>query len=179
MHYFLLGPSGVGKTTFGDWLGARRYLHIPIDRPDRRDGIDVAGLRDLWNKLGQGDPGPMADELQDRADAKGKKGCVLTFPSVTFFPLNWVDLLAKHDIAVRYLYGHKELCITAFLGRERHPQRDRAFWLHNNKSYEAMGAADLAPYRVDTITLSKKRRKGRRIGKRLTGREIAKRLNIV
>jgi len=36
MHYFLLGPSGVGKTTFADRLQANRnYHHVAVDRGDQ------------------------------------------------------------------------------------------------------------------------------------------------
>jgi hypothetical protein len=42
-------------------------------------------LTEPWGKLWQGDdPAPFARELQERANAKGKKGCVLTFWSVFF-----------------------------------------------------------------------------------------------
>jgi|HubBroStandDraft_6_1064221.scaffolds.fasta_scaffold45863_5 adenylate kinase family enzyme len=55
MHYFLLGPSGVGKTTFGDWLQDNcQYLHIPVDRGDRDNGLVTEGLIELWNKLLEG-----------------------------------------------------------------------------------------------------------------------------
>lgn len=72
MHYFLLGPSGVGKTTFGDWLqDNRRYLHIAVDRGDRDNGLNTEGLIELWNKLLEGNPAPFDSELQKRARAKG------------------------------------------------------------------------------------------------------------
>src|SRR5262245_55884084 len=108
MHYFLLGPSGVGKTTFGDWLEAnRQYSHLAVDRGNQTDGLTAEGLIGLWNNL-LPDPAPFARKLQERAQTEGKKGCVLTFPSITFFVLGWIDHVANHDMAVRYLYGPKE-----------------------------------------------------------------------
>jgi len=170
MHYFLLGPSGVGKTTFGDWLHIyRQYHHIAIDRGDT-DGMFAERLAEPWAELRQGDPAPFVRELQERAKAEDKKGCVLTFWSVIFISPDTIGWLAKQDIAVRYLYGPKELCIQAFVRREGRPDRDRAFWSENNKSYEAMGVPELAPYRADVIKPS---------GERLTGREIAELLKIV
>jgi hypothetical protein len=169
MHYFLLGPSGVGKTTFGDWLHIyREYLHIAIDCGDT-DGMIAEGLAEPWAKLRQGDPAPFTLELQERAKAKGMKGCVLTFWSVIFISPDTIGWLAKYDIAVRYLYGPKELCIQSFVRREARPDRNRAFWSENNKSYEAMGGLELAPYRANVIKPS---------GERLTGSEIAKLLKI-
>ena len=93
---------------------------------------------------------------------------MLTFPSVTHFGLWWIDLLAKHNIAVRYLYGPKELCIKEYALRE--PDRDRAFWSTNNdENYEKIGASDLIPYRADIIKPS---------GERLSEEEMAKLLKI-
>jgi hypothetical protein len=173
MHYFLLGPSGVGKTTFGDWLGANRkyqYLHLAVDRGEKDDGLTAEGLIKLWDQLTQGNPAPLARKLQDLAESKGEKSCALTFPSVTFFPAASIDHLAEHNIAVRYLYGPKESCIENYVRRENRPDRDRAFWCQNNRLYEKMGAPELAPYRVDIIDPS---------GKRLTESEIAELLEIV
>jgi hypothetical protein len=170
MHYFLLGPSGVGKTTFGDWLQAQRqYLHIAVDRGDEVDCLTAEGLIESWHKLTQGDPAPFASALQDRAEANGKKGCALTFWSVVFCEPHVIEALAKHDIAVWYLYGPKELCIGAFIGRENRPDRDRAFWCKNNKTYQRMGGPGLSSYRADIIEPS---------GRRLGGEEIAGLLRI-
>jgi hypothetical protein len=174
MHYFVLGPSGVGKTTFGDWLQAnRQYDHLAVDRGDEQNGLIAEGLVDPWNRLTQGDAAPFGEALQERADAEGKKGCVLTFYSVDFFPLDWIVYLAGHDIAVRYLYGDKEKCIEAYLDREKregHP-KTREFWSTNNEeNYGKIGAADLSPYRANIIDPS---------GKRLSEEEIAKLLKIV
>jgi hypothetical protein len=168
MHYFLLGPSGVGKTTFGDWLQENlQYLHVAVDRGDKPNGLIAEGLTESWRKLLQGDPAPFARELHERA--KGKKGCVLTFYSVDIFAPDEIDRLAEHNIAVWYLYGPKEFCIEAYVGRENRPDRDRAFWCQNNRTYQRMGGPGLSSYRADIIKSS---------GERLTGSEIAKLLKI-
>jgi len=79
----LLGPSGVGKTTFADWLQANRnYHHVAVDRGDQPNGLVAEGFDELAGKLEQGDPAPFASELQKRAKAKVEKGCVLTFYSL-------------------------------------------------------------------------------------------------
>ena len=86
MHYFLLGPSGVGKTRFANWLRANRgYLHIPIDRGDQGNGLIAEGLVDLWKELNDGNPAPFARELDKRAKAANKAGCVLDFLERLFF----------------------------------------------------------------------------------------------
>jgi len=93
---------------------------------------------------------------------------VLTFPSVTHFGPWWIDHLTKHNIAVRYLYGPKELCIREYLLRE--PDRDRAFWSkYNDENYTLIGAPEMISYRADVIKPS---------GERLSPEEIARLLNI-
>ena len=122
MHYFLFGPSGVGKTRFGDWLQDNlQYLNIPVDRGDQDNGLITEGLIELWNKLLEGDPAPFSGELQGRAESKGEKGCVLAFYSVDFLAPYAIGRLAKHDIAGRYLYGPKESCIESYVRRENLP----------------------------------------------------------
>jgi hypothetical protein len=102
MHYFLLGPSGVGKTTFANWLGANRdYLHIPIDLGDQGNGLIAEGLVDVAIQLLQGDPAPFASELDKRAKAAGKTGCVLDFWSVLFVDREGITKLAEDGIALR------------------------------------------------------------------------------
>jgi hypothetical protein len=168
MHYFLLGPSGVGKTTFGNWLqDNRQYLHIPADRGDGYGGLVAERLWGLWIKLKQGDPKPFADELQARA--KGKNGSVLSFPSAEFFEPKQIDNLAAYDIAVRYLYGPKEACMAEYNRRENRQVGDR-IWCQWNRNYQRMGGPGLSEYRADIIEAS---------GKRLSGEEIAGLLKIV
>ena len=77
MHYLLLGPSGVGKTTFGDWLGANRgfrYLHIDVDGGGKTDALTAEGLKESWDKLAQKDPAPFARKLQNLAKLKARTG---------------------------------------------------------------------------------------------------------
>jgi hypothetical protein len=109
MHYFFLGPSGVGKSTFADWVDTnRRNRHIPIDRGDDLDGLRAEGILREWVELKHGDPTAFVRALNERAIAAGKIGCVLTLWSIVFFDLSEMRKLAEHGIAVRYLYGPKE-----------------------------------------------------------------------
>ena len=185
MHYFLLGPSGVGKTWFGNWLEAnRQYHHIRVDNGDQ--GSELVKEKRLWELWLHGNPGtpfatsplfiPLAGrfsvELQKCADANGKKGCVLTFWSYTVFGPSEIDSLAEHNIAVNYFYGPKEKCIEAAVSREAangHAERDRAHWCKHNQTYQRIGGPGLSSYRADIIEPS---------GERLSEEEIAKLLKI-
>jgi hypothetical protein len=98
MHYFLLGPSGVGKTWLGNWLEAKRqFHHIRVDNGDQDS--ELLKEEKLWELWRQGNPeiivaspsfiplaGRFSDELQKCATINGKKGCLLTFwSSIVFF----------------------------------------------------------------------------------------------
>lgn len=171
MHYFLLGPSGVGKTCFGNWLQVnRKYLHIPIDRGDEGSGWELEGFKELWDN---GDPALFASELDSRAKGASKNGCVLTFPSVDFLDSQSIATLAEHGIAVKYLYGDKEKCIEAFVDREKragHSERDRGFWsVNNEENYGKIAAPELNAHRVNVFKPA---------GHRFNGEETAKLLDI-
>jgi len=170
-HYFLLGPSGIGKTWIGNWIeDNRNHLHITIDRGDDPDVPEE--FTELSEQLAQGNPTLIARELDKLATAAGKKNCVLTFKSVEFIDPQEIAKLADQRIAVKYLYGPKEKCIDAFVSREKangHSERDRSFWCTNNGKYQRMGGPGMADYSVWVFDSS---------GNRLSEAEIATLLGI-
>jgi hypothetical protein len=172
MHFFIFGPSGVGKTTFGDWIGKRKYRHIPIDRGGRGNGLEADCLVHQFNQLLQGNPVAFVRELDARAKAAGKLGCVLTFWS-TYCWGPGVAYLGTHGIAVWYLYAPKEWCIEAAHRRETedgHPCRGRSHWCKYNQTYDRMGEHDLAPHRVDVLDAA---------GNYLPSAKIARKMRMV
>jgi len=160
MHYFLSGPSGIGKTRFGNWLANHGYDHVLVDPGDGSFRLPQE-LVDPWQRR---DFEGIANELDNRAKAQDKtKGCVLTFRSVDFFPLIVIELCAEHGIAVRYLYGDKEKCFESYAERETRDGRPvnarRDFWERfNNVNYVKIGALELKDYRVDVFNRSGTRR---------------------
>jgi hypothetical protein len=173
MHFFIFGPSGVGKTWFGDWIGKREYLHIPIDRGDQGNGLELEVLDHQFNQLRQGDPVPFVQSLDARATAAGKLGCVLTFWSTYCCSPEEIAYLGMRGIAVWYLYAPKEKCIEASHRRETengHPERGRSYWCEHNPTYERMGGHDLAPHRVYVLDAS---------GDYLPSAEIARTMKMV
>jgi len=174
-HYFILGPSGVGKTTFGDFVAQRgKYLHLKIDTGiEGENGIDVEGIRDQWDILAsEHDFVPLALKLNRRAADAAVQGCILTFPSGIVFDQNEIRTADKYHIAIRYLFASKERCISAFIKRESKdgfPEHDRQYWAANNKTYETIGGLPLAPYRVQVYDW---------FDNHLSCKEIAERLNI-
>jgi hypothetical protein len=156
--WLILGPSGVGKSSFGAWLAVERnWLHLEIDRfPE--DGINLHNLRTEWNEFCErGNPGLFAEVLQRRLAASSKTNCVLTFPGCLILPPGRIVGAAKLGVRTIYLYGSAAHCITAFLEREEKKDNRLGLdhWIsnsHKNGAYIEMSKPALAPYRIHVCT---------------------------
>jgi len=148
---FLLGPSGVGKSTLAAWaahdLG---ILHLEIDRFPDGDGIDLEGLRGEWDAFWmRADARPLAGVLASRA--AGRPGVILSFPSGVVLSSRQPAAATQVGIRIMVLYGTGAECMAAFLERERGSGRGLGVdhWVLNNaQSYAAFSAPDFAPHRV-------------------------------
>lgn len=155
---FVLGPSGVGKSKFGQYLNARhRWLHLEIDRYPHGDGIDVENLRGPWDLFYESkSPAAIALELRERIKRLHRTGCVLTFPSGVLLSTDHILAAAKTSIRVTYLYGSAAHCINAFLEREHSSGRNLGLghWLINNReTYLMMSRPEFESYRTRAFTI--------------------------
>jgi hypothetical protein len=154
---FLLGPSGAGKTTLGDWLEADAHLlHLKIDRYPDADGIDLERLRVEWTALLAGDPKPLVTAVRERARAAGMVGAVLSFPSLLMLRPEFIAAISPYGITTAVLYGTEVECRDAFLEAEaRHPRVGgdlRRHWDANNRGcHAAFGSAAYDSLRVPTF----------------------------
>ena len=116
---FLLGPSGVGKSSLGKYLSTKNWLHIEIDRYPEGDGIDLNNLRTEWEEYYlKSLPGALHSELKLRTISASASGCILTVPNGLVIGRALVELSQEVGISVRYLYGPAADCISTFLQRE-------------------------------------------------------------
>lgn len=148
---FVLGPSGAGKSSLGDALAGHGFVHLEHDiYPESGDGIDVLGLREVWDAFLEGGwTQPLIDELLLRA-VRGR-GVVLTFSGIVVLPTERLLLARDRGIAAVILYGTAADCLNAFLERERHTGRGLTLqhWVANNRqSYIAFSLPDLEPFRL-------------------------------
>lgn len=116
---FLLGPSGSGKTKLGEWLAEDlQILHLEIDRWPDGDGIDREGLRTEWDTfLRTGQAGKLAAAIRDRVAQAGRKGAVLSFPSVLVLDPNLIRAAEEEGIWSLVLYGTGGECLRALSQR--------------------------------------------------------------
>jgi len=161
---FLLGPSGSGKTKLGEWLAADLdILHLEIDRWPNGDGIDLEGLRREWDAfLESGQPAQLAAAVQDRVMQAGKKGAVLTFPSVLVLDPDLIRAAERQGIRSLVLYATGAECLRAFLDRERATGRGlgQDHWIQNNAGpYIAYSREEFAPHRLAVFASGERRKR--------------------
>jgi hypothetical protein len=154
---FVLGPSGAGKSTFAEHLAIdRQWLHFEIDRFPNGDGIDIHGLRRVWNSFyDDTNPAALAEELRSRTVGQKKTGCVLSFPSGLVLLSNHLQAALAVSIRVVYLYGSAAHCINAFLERERNTGRNLSLdhWVANNcAAYLMMSRPEFGSHRIHVFT---------------------------
>jgi gluconate kinase len=161
--WLILGPSGVGKSCFAQYLQRKLHrLYLEIDQFPRGDGIDIHDLREPWDMfLGRMDATALAEELCKRAKEANVAGCILSFPSGLVLSPKHIDAARTSSVKVIYLYGTAADCISAFLERERQSGRnlDIHHWLDNNtQPYMAMSRPEFARHRFHMFDEDGKRR---------------------
>ena len=148
---FVLGPSGAGKSELSQALAQMLdYEFYEIDQHPA-DGIAEHKLRDEWDEFWlNGKPETLLDLLRERAQAAGKKGIVLSFPSMLI--LKGAHLRSLNTrVRVVYLTGTEEQCRDAFLAREQKTGRglDAAHWAGNNQSvFDFLNTNEVKPHTV-------------------------------
>lgn len=142
---FLLGPSGVGKTTLGDALASELgMLHILFDGHPQGDGVNVNGLRSEWDKLLETrNPLPLADEVRRRIETSGHSGAVISCSSGIMpaeddraaqwhFPRSLLGAMSAIGVRAAQLVGPLETCKEAAIRRTT-PKVTAASWEESNK----------------------------------------------
>jgi len=175
---FLLGPSGVGKSTLGAWLAEDcDALHMEIDQYPSQDGIDAEGLREEWEAfLAGASAADLVAVIRRKISGANASGSVLSFPSGLVFSAGHLDSLAKARVIVVVLYGTAADCINAFLKREVEHRRVPAanlveHWISNNRdSYVAFSRPEWAPFRVSAF------REGKRVSRAKLVAEVRRRV---
>jgi adenylate kinase family enzyme len=158
---FLLGPSGSGKSTLGKYIATDlNFLHLEIDRYPH-DGIDLEELREAWNAfIVRGSSDLLAQTVRDRADAQGKAGAVLTFPSRLVLSAGLITAAELSGITTIILYGSGADCLESFLAREEATGRNlgAGHWILNNAGeYAQVSKPEYKRYREITFTTDGRR----------------------
>jgi len=156
---FIFGPSGVGKSTFGNYLAQTHgWLHLEMDQfPNPRNVarvFDILQLQHEWDLFCLQNPLPLVRALRQRVASANKTNCVLTFSSGLVVTPELIKVFAP-STQICYLYGSAAHCINAYLRRELETGRgwDGNTWIqHNHDSYTKMSLPSYEPYRVHVFT---------------------------
>ena len=133
---FVLGPAGVGKSELSSALAQKLgYEFYEIDQHPV-SGVDVCGFRPEWDEyLRSGRPDELLALLRSKAHAAGKKGIILSFPSMLILTAVVLRVL-EGTVRVVYLTGSEGQCLDAF--REREKQSGRGLtalhWAQNKQA---------------------------------------------
>lgn len=130
----ITGPSGVGKSSFCEFLQSQSWLYLEADQ-EGRNGIDELRLRQEWDDFwGGGNARPLAGELKRRMTEGNYNAVVLSLPSGAI-PSPELMQKAKDLLAIRILYADPRYCLRSFIERERRTGRGLSseHWDQNNQ----------------------------------------------
>jgi shikimate kinase len=137
MHYFILGPSGSGKSYVAERFAASiRALWLEADRVFE-DGINALGLRTEWDAFANLKAyEPICDEFDRRAKAEKKESVVLSLPGFPILTMAHAEL-ARSRARIAYLSGTPGQCLDSFLRREKATGRnlDLGHWCRNTGDF--------------------------------------------
>jgi hypothetical protein len=151
---FLVGPSGVGKSTVAERVCSELHLyHLDADR----DPLKAHGIRDEWQEFWTGEnPGPIADALHAIASREGRAGVLLSLPANKKRVLHpgHVDAARRAGIKVVVLWGSKEFCKEARRIRDVQdgiPWNESRYDTRNRRTFEVYTGPAYDGLRVDVF----------------------------
>jgi hypothetical protein len=158
---FLVGPSGVGKSTVaGPLCSNLTFYHVDVDR----DPLKAHGIRDEWDQFWTGrNPGPIVRALRAFASRVGRAGVLVSFPSNKKRVLHpeHVDAAQNAGIKVVVLWGAEEPCKTARQARDVEcgiPWDESTYDVRNRRAFELYSGPDYDSVRVDAFEADGRRR---------------------
>jgi len=164
---FILGPSGVGKSSFGGYLESQHsWLHLEAD-PASGGGIEFLELRTEWDAFFRYKQiSPLESKLRKRTREIGAAGCVITFSGSVVLDKHQISLAQNASIELACLYGAEEFCLRAFNKRERESGRRLAqsHWLkYSPPIFEWMEQSFAKDLRINVFDEAGNRRSAREI----------------
>jgi adenylate kinase family enzyme len=150
---FVLGLSGVGKTSTSDELGKKYALwHIDMDGSNSFKRI---GLPNEWDTdIEQVDFALFADHVRSRIK-DDDRGAILSFPTICRFTREQLDIAAACGICVVILWGLFKCCEK--VRRERQEARGkgrhsaRRYRRLNKPTFEMYSSREYERFRVWTL----------------------------
>lgn len=155
------GLSGAGKSQLCEWaVEDLNMLHLEVDLPGV-DGIDEHGLRSEWNAFyGRHEGAALAATLRDRTARVGRAGALLSLPSNAILTKDHLAAARAAEIHIVLAAGPPELCLGAYLERERKSGRgfDGQRWHRfNDRAMTIYESADYTPLLLPTFNRGGKR----------------------
>jgi hypothetical protein len=151
---FLVGPSGVGKSTIAEPLCSELALyHVDIDRHP----VKAHGIRDEWQEFrARKNAEPLANALRAIASREGRTGVLVSLPSNKKRLLHpgHVDAARDAGITVIVLWGAEEVCKRARKARDVKSglQWDETTYdARNRRPFEVYGSPEYDDIRIDVF----------------------------
>jgi len=135
--FFILGPSGVGKSTYGKLLAEHLgYNYFELDDIQKSNSPALAKnikdiiLKKFFFKRMADKPKKIAPKLNEFIQKNIKTGIVVGFRSKPYYTVHDCLELKKHGITAVYLNGPAYSCMEAFQKRDQ--GNIASYWMRKN-----------------------------------------------
>jgi len=132
--FFILGPPGVGKSTYGKLLAEHLgYNYFELDDIQKSNSPVLAKnikdiiLKKFFFKRMTEKPKKIAQKLNEFIQKNNKTGIVVGFRCKPYYTIHDCLELKKHGITAVYLNGPAYSCMQAFLKRDQ--GKKASYWM--------------------------------------------------